>query len=89
MCYHTGHKKEESNGIDQHQAVPRVQSHNGNVEYNMNITEVYNEVTKHSSQCTSITQTLLTVESKESSQSSIKHTHLQQHMPRKSSHLLA
>jgi len=89
MCYHTGHNKVGSNGLDQHQAVPRVQSYNGNVPYNMTITEVYNDVTKHSSQCTSITQTTLTIETMESPQSSTKHTHLQQCTPRESSHVLA
>jgi hypothetical protein len=89
VCYHTGHNKEGSNGLDQHQAVPRLQSYNGNVAHNMTITEVYNEVTKHSSQCTSITQMLLTIGSMESPQSSTKHTHLQQRMPRISRQVLA
>jgi len=68
VCYLTGHNREGSNGLDQQQVVPRVQSYNGNAVYNMTITEVYNKVTKHSSQCTSLTQTSLTIESMESPQ---------------------
>lgn len=68
MCYHTDHNKAGSKGLDRQQAVPRVQSYNGNIAYNMMITEVCSEVTKHSSQCTSITQTPLTIESKDSPQ---------------------
>jgi len=68
VCYHTGHNREGSNGLDQKQVVPRVQSYNGNAVYNMTITEVYNKVTKYSSQCTSIIQTPQTIESMESPQ---------------------
>lgn len=61
--YNTGHNKEVSNGLAQHQAIPRVQSYNGNVAYNMVITEAHNKVTKPSSNCIDVPQTQVTISS--------------------------